>query len=280
VSARAPDGIGAKANQAWARVATAAVLAPVTLAAVWLVPGGLFAVLVAGLAVLEAAELFDLARRAGLRPYTRMGMVAAAAVALAFGWPGARGLEPVVVLITAAVLVRCLGDSERMETSLGAAGATLLGALYLGLGMGAAAAVRGRAHGAAWVTLLLVIVWAGDVAAMYVGKAWGRTKMAPRVSPHKTWAGAEASLLVAAVVGGGAGAIWPQIFGFWAITAGLGIGVNIAAQAGDLTESVFKRGVGVKDSGGLLPGHGGMLDRMDALLLAAPALWLWLSLAH
>ncbi len=278
-------GPPAPRRASWARVATAVILAPVTLAAVWLAPGAWFAALAAGVAGLAAAEFYHLAERAGVRPYAGLGVAAAAGVTLALGWPGAKAAEAVVMLATAGVTLRALSQSARMAASFADAGATLLGALYVGLGIGAAAAVRDRfaeqTQGAAWVTLLLAVVWLGDVAALYAGKAWGHAKMAPQVSPHKTWVGAAASLGAAAAVAAVAGARWPGIFerggGSWWSMALLGAGLNVAAQAGDLAESVFKRGAGVKDSGGLLPGHGGMLDRMDALLLAAPALWLFLA---
>lgn len=122
-----------------------------------------------------------------------------------------------------------------------------------------------------WVVFLLfAIVWLGDSAAFYVGSSWGRHKMAPHVSPNKSWEGAIAGLLTAL----GATVAWSMWrFGGvqWTLVA-LGGVTGAAGQVGDLVESMFKRGAGVKDSGGLLPGHGGALDRLDALLFAAPTL--------
>lgn len=122
-----------------------------------------------------------------------------------------------------------------------------------------------------WVLLLLfAIVWLGDTAAYYVGSRWGRRTLAPTVSPNKTWEGALAGFVTGLL----ATAIWsqwrhgeldPTLIGLGGITA-------LAAQVGDLVESMLKRGAGVKDSGALLPGHGGVLDRLDALLFAAPTL--------
>jgi phosphatidate cytidylyltransferase len=128
------------------------------------------------------------------------------------------------------------------------------------------------------------VVWAGDIAALYIGRAWGRHKMAPSLSPNKTWEGAlgslAGSLLAAGVLLGLAhlfatqwDKVWlsyPEDLWYW---LGLAVLVNVAAQVGDLAESALKRSAGVKDSGSLLPGHGGVLDRIDALLLAAPVLW-------
>ncbi|HEY0308564.1 MAG TPA: phosphatidate cytidylyltransferase [Acidobacteriaceae bacterium] len=135
------------------------------------------------------------------------------------------------------------------------------------------------------VLFLFVVVWSGDIAALYIGRRFGKRKFAPRLSPNKTWEGA-----VASVVGSVFFAMVLVLGGNWftAYTSGntilsfsqpvwwlavLAIIVNIAAQVGDLIESAVKRGAGVKDSGNILPGHGGMLDRIDALLLAAPVLW-------
>ncbi|MDH3744393.1 MAG: phosphatidate cytidylyltransferase [Acidobacteriota bacterium] len=125
------------------------------------------------------------------------------------------------------------------------------------------------------IALLLVIVWAGDSAAFYAGTRWGRRKLAPRISPNKTWLGSAAALLIAVGLASGwslwqRGEVIAELLALAALT-------SVAAQVGDLIESMIKRSVGVKDSGTLLPGHGGMFDRIDALLLAAPvyALLLW-----
>jgi phosphatidate cytidylyltransferase len=142
--------------------------------------------------------------------------------------------------------------------------------------------------GPALVVFLMVCVWSGDIAALYIGRAFGRHKLAPRISPGKTWEGAFASVL---------GSVLAAALLLWvsdALTARgnlilhitepiwqtlvLAVILNIAAQVGDLLESAVKRGAGVKDSGTMLPGHGGILDRIDALLVAAPVLWFALLL--
>jgi CDP-diglyceride synthetase len=129
------------------------------------------------------------------------------------------------------------------------------------------------------VLFTLVLVWAGDMLAYFVGKSLGRVPMAPALSPKKTWEGALGNVLASLIVA--------VLFAKWmqtdVITLLVIAGVaNIAGQAGDLIESAYKRGASVKDSGGLLPGHGGMLDRIDSLILATPAVWIlyqWLA-AH
>ncbi len=142
--------------------------------------------------------------------------------------------------------------------------------------------------GPALLLFLMVCVWSGDTAALYVGRAFGKHKLAPRLSPGKTWEGSVASIvgsiLIAALVvyvsdtlSARGNTILHISEPLWQ-TLVLAAIVNIAAQLGDLLESAIKRGAGVKDSGTILPGHGGILDRIDALLLAAPILWFALLL--
>ncbi|HRC83987.1 MAG TPA: phosphatidate cytidylyltransferase [Thermoanaerobaculia bacterium] len=157
----------------------------------------------------------------------------------------------------------------------GALGAVCFGIPYFALATGGTCQLQRQDP---WlVFLLLAIVWLGDTAAYYVGKRWGRRLLAPVVSPKKTWEGALASLLTGVVAAG----VWgwfrlhrvdlPLIF--------IAAATSVGAQLGDLVESLLKRSAGVKDSGTLLPGHGGFLDRSDALLFGAPILWLGIALA-
>jgi phosphatidate cytidylyltransferase len=137
--------------------------------------------------------------------------------------------------------------------------------------------------GTALIVFLMVCVWAGDIAALYVGRTIGKHKLAPLLSPNKTWEGAIASVAGSVLVAGLVVYISDQLTArgntilhisepLWQSLL-LAVILNIAAQIGDLLESAIKRGAGVKDSGSMLPGHGGILDRIDALLLAAPVLW-------
>ena len=164
----------------------------------------------------------------------------------------------------------------------------LFGLIYIAYPLTLIPLLWKQEDGPALVVFLMVCVWAGDIAALYIGRAFGKRKLAPRLSPGKTWVGSIASIagsmLAASLV----------IFIADALTARgntllhiaqplwqsllLAAILNIAAQLGDLLESAIKRGAGVKDSGTMLPGHGGILDRIDALLLAAPVLWFALLL--
>lgn len=145
-----------------------------------------------------------------------------------------------------------------------------------------------KEDGTALVIFLMVCVWVGDIAALYIGRRFGRHKLAPRLSPGKTWEGSAASiagsilaafivLYIGDVLSSHGNLVLHTSEPMWQSLL-LAAVLNIAAQLGDLLESAIKRGAGVKDSGTMLPGHGGMLDRIDALLLAAPVLWFVLIL--
>jgi phosphatidate cytidylyltransferase len=163
------------------------------------------------------------------------------------------------------------------------ASSSVLCLLYVGLTLTAVPALREDPNGPSLVVFLMCVVWAGDMAALYVGRAWGRHKLAPTLSPNKSWEGSlgsvAGSLLVAGALLGLAEVFenwyswkltYPDGVWYWLVLA---VMVNVAAQVGDLVESALKRSAGIKDSGTLLPGHGGVLDRIDALLLAAPVMW-------
>jgi phosphatidate cytidylyltransferase len=164
----------------------------------------------------------------------------------------------------------------------------LFGLIYIAYPLTLIPLLWKQEDGPALVVFLMVCVWAGDIAALYIGRAFGKRKLAPRLSPGKTWVGSIASIAGSMLAAGIviviadtltargntllhiAQPLWQSLL--------LAAILNIAAQLGDLLESAIKRGAGVKDSGTMLPGHGGILDRIDALLVAAPVLWFALLL--
>jgi len=164
------------------------------------------------------------------------------------------------------------------DTESGARAAVCLatGLVYIPLLLAFVPWVRRFDHGLAWISLILVVTWAGDTGAYFAGRAFGRTKLFPRVSPNKTWEGAIGGLLLSIV-----GACVVKALGLpelsWAHAIILGALVDIIAILGDLVESMFKRAFGVKDSGWIMPGHGGILDRVDSLLFTAPATWAYVT---
>ena len=183
----------------------------------------------------------------------------------------------------ALFLLAWTGFREPLDRVLPDAARGLFGLVYVAYPLTLIPMIWNRDDGKPLLLFLMVSVWAGDIAALYVGRRWGRNKLT-RLSPNKTWEGAFASvggsLLagLAVVLAGNllstyeSNTILHIVEPVWQ-SAVLAVIINVAAQLGDLLESAIKRGAGVKDSGTILPGHGGVLDRIDALLVAAPVLW-------
>lgn len=286
------------------RVLTAVVLIPVVLWTVLRAPTWLFTLLLIVVTLAALREFYALAADWQLRPYRVGGMIAAALLVITFcapddALPVARGIVLPTAFVALSifalfVLLRALTLPERIRESLPDAAVSFFGLFYPALLLAILGDIRRAERGPWWIVFLLIIVWIGDTAAYYVGRSLGRRHMAPHVSPKKTWEGAAASLIASVLLGGamgqfavectralsavalGAGTISDRL-PFWHAAA-LAAVLNVFAQLGDLVESVFKRGAGVKDSGGVLPGHGGVLDRVDALLLAIPLMWYYLLL--
>jgi phosphatidate cytidylyltransferase len=203
------------------------------------------------------------------------GLAAAASVgALALQWSmiAGTGSAAIAPALGAALLVRLLGGHEDFRTGVVRAAWALLGAVYAGGLLGYGSLLRGSPGGREIVFFVAFATWAGDIGAYYVGSRFGRRPLAPRISPKKTVEGAlggiAATVLAAAL---GSGAIWPRLPVGTAIW--VGAVVAVVGIAGDLAESAVKRGAGVKDSGTIIPGHGGVLDRLDSVIFACPVLY-------
>ncbi len=255
------------------RLGTALVGIPVLLLVFFAAPPWAGVALVAAALVVGEHEFFGLLNARGLRPMRRVGLVLAAAFFLDVAFPGWLGV-PFVPLGALLLLGFALSRGADFE-SVSAAAATLLGAVYVGALGGTIAALRlldPVARGPWRILMLLVVVMASDTMAFFVGHTLGRRKLAPAVSPGKSVEGAVGGLL-----GGVAGAFVVRALGFPdmppAHAAALGAVVAVVGIVGDLDESLLKRWAGVKDSGTLFPGHGGMLDRLDSLLFGAPVLY-------
>lgn len=262
------------------RLVTAAVAVPLALAAIFMLPDTGFFVVCAVLLGLASLEFVAIGRHwAAGAP---LWLLTALAVVFAYFLSQPESPESVsgaVVMVGALVLSVGLGlvlllARTPLQEAPAALGLLGFGTLYFALPIASLVHLQ-RAD--PWlVGLLVAIVWLGDTAAYYVGTQWGKHKMAPVISPKKSWEGAAASL----VMGMLAALVW-SVARLGEVEAGvlwLGLLTSCAAQLGDLVESMFKRGAGVKDSGRFLPGHGGFLDRADALLFAAPVLWVGLLL--
>ena len=262
------------------RVATAAVALPLLLAAFFLGPPLLGAGVAAAAVLVGLWEFFGLMKARGLAPFHVTGTVLLAAIFIEVARPAVpASLWPAVALVTLAGL---LPRGTDFSATVPSAALTLLGAAYLGSMGGAVAALRllPPERGGAWrIVLLLAIVMVADTGAFFVGSAAGRHKLAPAVSPGKTVEGA-----VGGLVGGVAAAAAVRALGLPSVPLGhallLGLAVAALGIAGDLVESLLKRWAGVKDSGALFPGHGGMLDRLDSVLFGAPVLYYYFSLVN
>jgi phosphatidate cytidylyltransferase len=155
------------------------------------------------------------------------------------------------------------------RTVLERAARQVQGVCYIPLSLSLLVLLRSSADGATWIFLLCAIIFAGDTAALYAGALWGRHRLSPVISPGKTVEGSLAGLAAGLAVGAAAKALFLPEWG-WPAFMFFALAVGVAGQVGDLFESAHKRASNIKDSGSLLPGHGGVLDRIDALLFAAP----------
>jgi phosphatidate cytidylyltransferase len=280
------------------RLATAAVLIPVVVVLVWWAPAIILAGIAAVVAILALVEFLNLGDRIGLRGfklwtyfctvlifYAQFSLGRIETHTLAGGISMVRDATGGTLSIEAALLIFLFGS-----VVLGLLTKRPLHDVLPAIAIGSAALLfvvlpfsyivrldELEPVGRQLVLFTLVLVWAGDMLAYFVGKSLGRVPMAPMLSPKKTWEGALGNVLASMIVA--------VLFAKWmqtdVITLLVIAGVaNIAGQAGDLIESAYKRGASVKDSGALLPGHGGMLDRIDSLILATPAVWIlyqWLA---
>ena len=247
------------------RIATALVMIPVF---VWIILFAPFEVFRAALAIVGALAYFEFHK---LALVCTGGDALAPAVGVLAGVALQYAPEPALAVMLIAVLAMALAlRSADLKDALPAAAALTLGVIYI---FGAwRAATEIRLISAHWLMLAMLLSWAGDTFAYYTGKAIGRHKLAPRVSPAKTWEGSAGSVVGAVLAG--------FVYAHYLIPNAMivqilvvSIAGNIAGQLGDLCESAFKRGAGVKDSGTLLPGHGGWLDRIDSSLFALPVVY-------
>jgi phosphatidate cytidylyltransferase len=257
------------------RIYTVLLIVPLLYGAIRYLPPFAFTglVLLAGcLSLLELYRLYFQAASPALA--VSVGLVGCAALILG---PHEPTLVPVALLaaVVAVLSIPLVAELPRPER-LREGAIVLTGMLYIGLTLSYLVAVRLLPGGDSLVLFLLLVTWAGDTAAYYVGTLYGRRALAPRISPNKTVEGLAGGLAGATLVA--YAARWWFASEFSVVdTLVLGVFLTFVGLWGDLAESCMKRSVGVKDSGGLLPGHGGMLDRLDSLLFTAPAFYYYVT---
>lgn len=252
------------------RALSTVVLLPLFL---WLVMAGplwLYGAIIVLVGALGQWEFTGMFERAGVRTMRALGLVGGVLVTASFALPVSERVVLTAVLLgalTAALWWQRLGQLEWQPAVV-----TIFGILYVNWLLGYAFWLRDLEAGKEWVLLLVWVTWLGETAAYMVGSTAGRHRLAPLVSPKKTVEGAVAQLVVSVLA-----AVIAHAWFFHALglvgAAGVGLVLGVSGQIGDLVESALKRSVGTKDTSSLIPGHGGMLDRIDSLLFNTPVLF-------
>lgn len=246
------------------RILSALILIPFVATMVYL-GGGWFAGLVAVFAALATIEFYQIAERLDVHPSKAVGAVLSAVLVIAALFPSLH-IGPAALLLALPVLMLVRVLRQDYDGFLGDWATTLVGSIYIGGLLSQFVLMRGLRQGLAWVSLVALATWAGDTAAYLVGTSWGRRPFFPKVSPRKTLEGALSGI--------GAGTLFATAIAIiflhlsWPLAVILGLLLSLATTFGDLSESLLKRQSGIKDSGNLIPGHGGALDRVDSLLFA------------
>ena len=267
---------------ALARVVTAAVLLPILIVSI-VVPklALLFVVLVAAAMIVALFEFWLLARKQQIRADAAAGLLSAAALFTAFYFtppgklPDLLMIQIILILLTIGSLVAAMLRGAPFDRMITSAGVTVLSVMYIVLLGGHLIALRvgfAPALSKHLLAFFFLVIMGSDAAAYYGGRAFGKHKLAPSISPGKTWEGAVAGMLGSLLLAAAAHYwFFPELP--TKLTLGLAALMNVIGVVGDLTESALKRSAGAKDTAKILPGHGGVLDRMDSLLFNAPVIY-------
>lgn len=257
------------------RVYSALVFFPLFYVLVRHLPPAAFSLFVAIGILLAQYEYYRLHFRGPSSPPMGLGLALGLLVAAGFAVPGLLTEPATITFIVMAVLVSHVLAGRELTAGLLDTAVIAFGVFYVAWLLGHLILIRHMADGSFLIFFLFLVTWANDTAAYYVGTYLGRHPMAPRISPKKTWEGAVGGLVGSVAAAFACRAWFLGSLGV-ADAAVLGLLIGIAAPLGDLGESVLKRSAGVKDSGGIIPGHGGVLDRVDSLIFTAPVLYYYL----
>ncbi len=262
------------------RLYSAVALAPILYVIVRYLPPVLFFGVVLLTAMIAVLEYYRLSfSREQLFPDAWIGSVATAALLAACHWPGLTSVPTILLATVLTVLMVRMASHRGLASALPDTAMVTFGVLYIGLTLGSYLLLRALPFGESLVIFVVLVTWVGDAGAYYVGMRVGRRPLAPVISPKKTVEGLIGGL-TAAVVAALAARAWllPQ----YGLIEALGLGCLLGAVGtlGDLAESALKRSAGVKDSGAVIPAHGGMLDRIDSLLFTGPIFYYYVTLVR
>jgi len=277
------------------RILTALLLIPPVIYLIGWSPKWLLLAAVIAVVELCLREFFQLCRHAGFKPLSWLGYLAGAAIcglqAMETSRPETYALALLIALVLVTLIVALVSASD-LKTYLSAVATTIFGVLYIGLTLScllplrfsqtssASLGLTGTAPsstGRNLMFLLFLVIWADDTFAYLVGRTMGRKMLFPSISPKKTLEGSVAGLVGSLLVAWGFARLFWQTASLMKVILLAGL-IAVFGQIGDLAESAMKRGANLKDSGSVLPGHGGLLDRVDSLLFGAPVLWLSLAI--
>jgi phosphatidate cytidylyltransferase len=258
------------------RFATALIIIPPVALLILFGPSYTLAIMVSVAAILGLYEFYAMTMSDGGAGAKIGGITLGIILCALFQWASS---EMIMVFLTAVMVVLFLGyasSSEKLSIVPSRIGIVFLGIIYVPFLLSHVTLINKLPQGIWWVLLLLATVWVGDTFALLFGSWWGRLKLSPRISPHKTVEGFFACFVGAILTVFAFKSLFlPTVRGADALFVGLGIA--LFGQLGDLSESMIKRGAKVKDSGSLIPGHGGVLDRLDSFFFAAPFLYYFLK---
>jgi len=256
------------------RLITALWGVPLLVTVIWFGPPWLFAFMVGVGAILGVAEFYHLASQGGEQPFTLFGFIFTA-LFIVNAYFNCAYTAPLLAAAVVFSLLWLLARSSGQRTFTSWSW-TLAGMLYVGWLLSHYVALRELTQGKEWVLFVLSSTFACDTGAFLVGRAWGRHRLAPTISPAKTWEGTVGGFVAAVAAAMILGALLRLPLRGYGEVVLLGCVVGIFAQLGDLVESLFKRNMGVKDSGSLIPGHGGILDRVDSIVFTGVVIYYYL----
>jgi phosphatidate cytidylyltransferase len=262
------------------RVLSSIALVPILFVVVWLLPPAYFTGLVVAAAAIGQYELYGMAKARGITPLTVAGITLGSLIVINFYrplFPYTGGPYFWLILYVLTLMTARLFSRRPVEGALEDIAVTVLGIFYVALLFGFQVAIHAGNPGKRWLVFLYLVIWASDTGAYYVGTAFGRHRLYEKISPKKSIEGLIGGMLASMIIA--------MLCKGW-LVASVGLleaavlGAFLAAfgTVGDLVESLIKRSAGVKDSGALIPGHGGILDRMDSMLFAAPVLFYYLKM--